>query len=169
MSTSKSYFIFNTRDGYCLVEAKDVDKLPKPRELIRRATAVEVLREYAEKEGIEFAVDKARKRSKHTEETKKKISEAVKANHGHKNGLKESHRLKIKKSRTGQNRGEDNNFYGKKHSYATKLKMSKSRLARGKYKYICNADGYTAIPENDPVPEGYQLGTIYDPYKPSES
>ena len=168
MSTSKSYFIFNTRDGYCLVEAKDVDKLPKPRELIRRATAVEVLREYAEKEGIEFAVDKARKRSKHTEETKKKISEAVKANHGHKNGLKESHRLKIKKSRTGQNRGEDNNFYGKKHSYATKLKMSKSRLARGKYKYICNADGYTAIPENDPVPEGYQLGTIYDPYKPTD-
>ena len=165
---SKSYFIFNTRDGYYLVESKDVDKVPKPRELVRRANAVEVLREYAEKEGIEFATDKARKRSKHTQETKEKISAAVKANHGHKDGLKESHRLKIKKSRTGQNRGEDNNFHGKKHSYATKLKMSKSRLARGKYKYICNADGYTSIPENDPVPEGYQLGVYYDPYKPTD-
>jgi hypothetical protein len=45
------------------------------------------------------------------------------------------------------------------------MKMSESRLARGKYKYICNPDGYTSIPENDPVPEGYQLGTIYDPYR----
>jgi len=161
----KSYFIFNTREGYHLVESKDVENLPKPRELVRRANAVEVLREYAEKEGIEFAVDKARKRTKHTQETKDKISAAVKANHGHKDGLKESHRLKIKKSRTGQNRGIDNNFYGKKHTLSTKMKMSESRLARGKYKYICNPDGYTSIPENDPVPEGYQLGTIYDPYR----
>lgn len=161
----KSYFIFNTKEGYHLVESKDVDKLPKPRELIRRANAVEVLREYAEKEGIEFAVDKARKRTKHTQETKDKISAAVTANHGHKDGLKESHRLKIKKSRTGQNRGIDNNFYGKKHTLSTKMKMSESRLARGKYKYICNRDGYTSIPENDPVPEGYQLGIIYDPYR----
>lgn len=161
----KSYFIFNTREGYHLVESKDVENLPKPRELIRRANAVEVLREYAEKEGIEFAVDKARKRTKHTQETKDKISAAVRANHGHKNGLKESHRLKIKKSRSGQNRGIDNNFYGKKHTLSTKMKMSESRLARGKYKYICNPDGYTSIPENDPVPEGYQLGTIYDPYR----
>jgi len=162
---SKVYFIFNTREGYHLVESKDVDKIPKPRELVRRAAAVEVLREYAEKEGIEFTVDKARKRTKHTQETKDKISAAVKANHGHKDGLKESHRLKIKKSRTGQNRGIDNNFYGKKHTLSTKMKMSESRLARGKYKYICNPDGYTSIPENDPVPEGYQLGTIYDPYR----
>ena len=167
MNTSKSYFIFNTRDGYYLVESKDVENVPKPRELVRRANAVEVLREYAEKEGIVFATDKARKRTKHTQETKDKISAAVKANHGHKNGLTESHRLKIKKSRTGQNRGTDNNFWNKKHSYATKLKMSKSRLARGKYKYICNPQGYTAIPENEPVPEGYQLGKFYDPYKPN--
>jgi len=165
----KSYFIFNTRDGYCLVEAKDVDKLPKPRELIRRATAVEVLREYAEKEGIVFAVDKARKRSNHSAETRRKISEKVKANHGHKNGLKESHRLKIKKSRTGQARGTDNNMWGRKHSYTTKLKMSAKRLARGKYKYICAPGGkLTAIPENAPVPEGWQLGKIFDPYKPNE-
>lgn len=164
----KSYFIFNTRDGYCLVEAKDVDKLPKPRELIRRATAVEVLREYAEKEGIEFAVDKARKRSKHTQETKDKISKSLKAIGINKDGLPEEQRLKIKKSRTGQNRGEDNNFYGKKHSYVSKQKISKARKARGKYKYICNPEGYTSIPENDPVPEGYQLGTIYDPYKPNK-
>ena len=162
----KSYFIFKTRDGYCLVESKDVINLPKPRELIRRANAVEVLREYAEQQGIEFAVDKARKRSKHTEETKRKISEKVKANHGHKNGLKETHRLRIKKSRTGQNVGTDNNMWGRKHSYTTKKKMSAKRLARGKYKYICAPGGkVTSIPENAPVPEGWQLGKFYDPYK----
>ena len=32
---SKSYFIFNTRDGYYLVESKDVESVPKPRELVR--------------------------------------------------------------------------------------------------------------------------------------
>ena len=163
---SKVYFIFNTKEGHFLVESKDVDKVPKPRELIRRAAAVEVLREYAEKVGIEFAVDKARKRTKHTAETKKKISDAVKANHGHKNGISEEHRQKIKKHHTGKYRGEDNNMYGLKHRYSTKLKMSEKRRARGKYKYICNPDGYTAIPENDPIPEGWQPGRFYDPYRP---
>jgi len=162
----KSYFIFNTKDGYYLVESKDVENVPKPRELIRRANAVEVLREYAEQQGIEFAKDKARKRTKHTAETKRKISEKIKANHGHKNGLKETHRLKIKKSRTGQNVGTDNNMWGRKHSYRTKLKMSKARLARGKYKYICAPGGrLTAIPESQPIPDGWQLGKVYDPYK----
>ena len=67
---NKSYFLFKTKEGHYIVENKDVHKVPKPRELVRRAAAVEVLREYAEKEGIVFAVDKARKRSKHTQETK---------------------------------------------------------------------------------------------------
>lgn len=170
MSTSKSYFIFNTRDGYCLVEAKDVDKLPKPRELIRRATAVEVLREYAEKEGIVFAVDKARQRSKHTQETKDKISAGIKANHGHKNGISEEHRKKIVKHHTGKYRGTDNNMWGKKHKYSTKQKMSEKRLARGPYKYICAEGGkVTSIPADDPIPEGWQAGRYYDPYRPSES
>ena len=44
--------------------------------MIRRAVAVEVLREFAAKEGIVFSVDKARIRTKHTEETKRKIGEA---------------------------------------------------------------------------------------------
>ena len=73
---NKVYFIFNTKDGYYLVESKDVDKIPKPRELIRRAVAVEVLREFAAKQGIVFSVDKARARTKHTEETKRKIGES---------------------------------------------------------------------------------------------
>jgi hypothetical protein len=162
---SRVYFIFNTREGYFLVEAKDVENVPKPRELVRRAAAVEVLREYAEKEGIEFATDKARKRTKHTQETKDKISAAVKANHGHKDGLKEEHIEKIVKHHTGKYRGSDNNMWGKKHKLSTRLKMSEKRRARGKYKNICNPNGWTSIPENDPVPEGYQLGTIYDPYR----
>ena len=163
----KVYFIFSTKDGYHLVESKDVDKIPKPRELVRRAAAVEVLREYAEKEGIVFAVDKARKRSKHTQETKDKISVGVKANHPHKNGLSEKHKNNIRKYAKGKYVGTDNNMWGRKQKLSTKLKISEKRKARGKYKYICNAQGYTSIPENEPLPEGYQLGTIYDPYRPT--
>lgn len=161
----KSYFIFNTREGYYLVDNKGVDKVPKPRELIRKANAVEVLREFAEKQGIEFAVDKARKRTKHTQETKDKISAGVKRNPPHQNGISEEHRQKIIKAKRGKFRGENNNMYGKKHKYETKLKMSEKRRARGKYKQICNPYGYTLIPENDPIPEGYQPGKVYDPYR----
>ena len=162
----KSYFIFHTNEGYYLVDNKGVDKVPKPRELVRKANAVEVLREYAEKQGIEFAVDKARKRTKHTQETKDKISAGVKKNPPHQNGISEEHRQKIIKAKTGKFRGENNNMYGRKHKYETKLKMSEKRRARGKYKYICNAQHTTLIPENDSIPEGYQPGRYYDPYKP---
>jgi hypothetical protein len=164
----KSYFIFSTRDGYYIVESKDVDKIPKPRELVRRANAVEVLREYAEKEGIVFAVDKARKRSKHTQKTKDKISAIMKANHPHKDGISEKHRQSIIKHHTGKYRGEDNNMYGRKQKMTSKLKISAKRRARGKYKHVCNPNGYTSIPENQPLPEGYQLGRIYDPYRPTD-
>lgn len=165
----KSYFLFNTREGHYLVESKHVEYVPKPRELIRRANTVEVLREYAEKEGIVFVVDKARKRSKHTQETKDKISASMKANHPHKDGISEEHRQSIIKHHTGKYRGEDNNMYGRKQKLSTKLKMSAKRRARGKYRYVCYPGGYTSIPENDPVPDGYQLGTKYDPYRPTEA
>lgn len=162
----KSYFIFNTREGYYLVESKDVEKVPKPRELIRRANAVEVLREYAANLKIEFAKDKARKRTKHTQETKEKISEALKANHPHKDGLSEKHKNSIKKYAKGRYNGTDNNMWGKKQKMTTRLKISEKRRARGKYKYICAPGGkFTSIPENDPVPSGWQLGRIYDPYR----
>lgn len=164
---NKVYFIFNTKDGYYLVESKDVDKIPKPRELIRRASAVEVLREFAAKEGIVFSVDKARARSKHTEETKRKISASMKENHPHVNGISEEHRQNIIKHCAGKYRGEDNNMYGRKHKLTTKLKMSQKRRQRVPYKYICGPNGkVTSIPHTDPVPDGYQLGTKYDPYRP---
>lgn len=163
---SKSYFIFNTTTGYYLVESKDVDKIPKPRELIRRAVAVEVLREFAAKQGIVFSVDKARARTKHTEETKRKIGEGVKEAHPHKDGLTEDHKKKISKNHTGKYRGEDNNMYGRKQKLTTKLKMSQKRRQRVPYKYICGPNGkVTSIPHTDPVPDGYQLGTKYDPYR----
>jgi len=164
----KSYFIFNTSTGYYLVESKDVDKIPKPRELIRRASAVEVLREFAAKEGIVFSVDKARARSKHTEETKRKISEGVKEAHPNKDGLTEEHKKKISKNHTGKYRGSNNNMWEKKHRYTTKQKMSQKRRQRVPYKYICGPNGkITSIPHTDPVPDGWQLGRIYDMYRPT--
>ena len=151
------------------MDNKGVDKVPKPRELIRKANAVEVLREFAEKQGIEFAVDKARKRTKHTQETKDKISAGVKRNPPHQDGISEEHRLNIVKAKAGKFRGENNNMYGRKHKYETKLKMSEKRRARGKYKYICSPTHVTTIPEHQPIPEGYQIGRIYDPYRLPES
>jgi len=164
----KSYFLFNTREGHYLVESKHVETVPKPRELIRRAATVDVLREYIEKQGIELAKDKARKKSKHTQETKDKISASLKANHPHKNGLSEKHINSIKKYAKNRYNGENNNMYGRKQKLSTRLKISEKRRSRGKYKYICNPHGYTAIPVDQPIPEGWQRGTIYDPYRPED-
>ena len=164
---NKIFFIFNTKDGYHLVESKDVESIPKPRELIRRATAVEVLREFADEEGITFTVDKARKRSKHTAETKKKIGDSVRANQTRtKNGISEEHRQNIIKHHTGKYRGENNNMYGKQHRYTTKLKMAEAARNREPYRYISNKYCTLQVDKADALPTGWQEGKTYDPYLP---
>ena len=95
---NKSYFLFKTNEGHYIVGNKDVHKVPKPREMLTRAATVEAVRDYAAKNRIEVDIDKARAKSKHTEETKLKIGASVKANHGHKNALTEHHKAKIKKT-----------------------------------------------------------------------
>ena len=168
MNTSKSYFIFNTRDGYYLVESKDVESVPKPRELVRRAATVEAVRDYAAKNRIEIDIDKARAKSKHTEETKLKIGASVKANHGHKDGLTEEHKSKIKKTMTGTRQDYMNPMHGRRHKESTRQKMHEAWKRRVRKRWICGPEGAFLVPKHEPLPEGYQLGMKYDPYRPED-
>jgi hypothetical protein len=168
MNTSKSYFIFNTRDGYYLVESKDVESVPKPRELVRRAATVEAVRDYAAKNRIEIDIDKARAKSKHTEETKLKIGASVKANHGHKDGLTEEHKSKIKKTMTGTRQDYMNPMHGRRHKESTRQKMHEAWKKRVRKRWICGPEGAFLVPKHEPLPEGYQLGMKYDKYRPED-
>ena len=96
-----------------------------------------------------------------TEETKLKIGASVKANHGHKDGLKESHKDKIKKTMTGTRLGSDNPMHGRTHCEITKQKMREAWKKRERKKWICNEEGALLVPKKDPLPEGYQLGMTY--------
>ena len=166
--SNKSYFLFKTSDSYYLVENKDVQKVPKPREMITRAATVEAVRDYAIKNNIEIGFDKARAKSKHTEETKLKIGAGVKANHGHKNGLSESHKAKIKKTMTGTRQGYMNPMHGRKQKDSTRQKMHEAWLKRERKKWICGPAGTLLVPKSQPLPEGWQKGRKYDPYRPED-
>jgi hypothetical protein len=96
-----------------------------------------------------------------SEETKLKIGASVKANHGHKDGLKESHKDKIKKTMAGTRGGSDNPMHGRTHKESTRQKMREAWKTRERKKWICNEDGALLVPEKDPLPEGYHLGMIY--------
>jgi len=165
------FFIFKHRDEYFIVDNTKVDTVPKPREMILRGSNVEQIRKAAAKMKIEITHDTARARTrKHTEEGRKRIAEA-KMGDKHPariNGRSQEFRDKVSKTMAGTRRGENNPMYGHKHRDSTRQKMSEKRRARGKYKWICSPDGPTKIPEHEPVPDGYQLGMFYDPYKPDD-
>jgi hypothetical protein len=165
---NKSYFLFKTNEGHYIVESKDVQKVPKPREMITRAATVEAVREYTAKNNIEVEFDKARAKSKHTEETKLKIGASVKANHGHKNGLTEKHKAKIKKTMTGTRQDYMNPMHGRKHKESTRQKMHEAWLKRERKCWICGPNGRLLIPKSQPLPEGWQYGMYYDPYRPDD-
>ena len=165
---NKSYFLFKTNEGHYIVENKDVQKVPKPREMLTRAATVEAVREYAAKNRIEIDIDKARAKSKHTEETKLKIGAGVKANHGHKNGLTESHKAKIKKTMTGTREDYMNPMHGRKHKDSTRQKMHEAWKKRVRKRWICGPEGAILVPKHEPLPEGYQLGMKYDKYRPED-
>ena len=64
----------------------------------------------------------------HTEETKRKLSNANKGK-----TLSDEHKRKISESCIGKYTGENNNFYGKQHSEESKRKISKSKNTTGYY------------------------------------
>jgi len=92
----------------------------------------------------------------------------VKANHGHKDGLTESHKSKIKKTMTGTRQDYMNPMYGRKHKESTRQKMHEAWKKRVRKRWICGPEGAFLVPKHEPLPEGYQLGMKYDKYRPED-
>lgn len=165
------FFIFKHNNQLYIVDNTKVDTVPKPRELIRRTSTIEQIREIASTMNMEIASDTARERTrKHTEEGRKRIAEA-KMGDKHPariHGQSDEHRRKISETMTGTRQGENNPMHGRKHSLETRAKMSEKRRLRGKSKLICGPDGVKKIPIDEPIPEGWHRGTKYDPYRPTD-
>lgn len=165
------FFIFQHKNQLYIVDNTKVDTVPKPREMIRRASTIEQIREIAASINMEVIHDSARDRTrKHTEEGRQRIREA-KLGENHpavQNGRSQEFRDKVSKTMTGTRQGQNNPMHGHKHRDSTRQKMSEARRKRGKYKWICGPEGATTIPEYEPIPEGWLAGKIYDPYKPTE-
>lgn len=165
------FFIFEHKNQLYIVDNTKVDTVPKPREMIRRASTIEQIREIAASINKEVIHDSARDRTrKHTEEGRQRIREA-KLGENHpavKNGRSQEFRDKVSKTMTGTRQGQNNPMHGHKHRDSTRQKMSEARRKRGKYKYICGPEGTSLIPEHEPIPEGWFAGKIYDPYKPTD-
>jgi len=165
------FFLFQHKNTLYIVDEKKIQDVPKPRELIRRLSTIEQIREIADSMNMEIAGDFARARTrKHTEEGRQRIAEA-KMGDKHpavQNGRSQDFRDKVSKTMTGTRRGENNPMHGHKHRNSTRQKISEARRKRGKYKWICGPEGATTIPEYEPIPEGWVAGKIYDPYKPTD-
>ena len=63
--------------------------------------------------------------------------------------------------------GENNPMYGRSHSKDTRIKMSYASNFKEKRRWCVSPEGKTTtIPVSEPLPERYQWGRFYDPYKP---
>jgi len=164
------FFIFEHNGELYICDGNHVQDVPKPREMIRRFSTIEQTREFAATLGKNIASDTARQRTRrHTPEGRERIRQA-KLGENHpavKNGRSKEFREKVSKTMTGTRRGIDNPFHGRKHSEETKQKMREMAYKRKRKKWICSENDVKFIPVDDPVPEGYQLGRVYDKYKPT--
>lgn len=165
------FFLFQHKNTLYIVDEKKIQDVPKPRELIRRLSTIEQIREIAESMNMEIAGDFARARTrKHTEEGRQRIAEA-KMGDKHPariHGRTDEHRRKISETMTGTRQGDDNPMAGRKHKYETILKMRHAAQQRPKRKWICGPEGSKLIPVDEPIPEGWVKGSRYDPYKPTD-
>ena len=74
---AKLFFLFNHGGELFIVDNTKIDDVPKPRELIRRASQIEIIRETALHMGNNIRMDSARERTaKHTPEGLERIREA---------------------------------------------------------------------------------------------
>lgn len=169
MNNATLFFIFQHKNELYIVDNLHVQDVPKPRELLRRVSSIELCRDIAEKTGLPVVYDTARKRTrKHTEEGRQRIREAKLGDkHPAKKGLGETHKKNISKKMKGTRRGENNPMFGRRHSVSTRVKMHEAWITRERRKWVCGPGGVrTTIPKSEPVPEGWQLGMYYDPYRP---
>ena len=164
------FFLFNHGGELYIVDNTKIDDVPKPRELIFRASQIEIIRERALYMSQPVVMDSARKRTaKHSPEGLERIREAkLGSNHpAVKNGRDTDFKQKVSNTMRGTRIGENNPMWGRRHSKETRQKMHEAAMQKERRRWVCSPDGRTTtIPISEPLPEGYQWGRFYDPYKP---
>ena len=164
------FFLFNHGGELYIVDNTKIDDVPKPRELLFRASQIEIIRERALYMSQPVVMDSARKRTaKHSPEGLERIREAkLGSNHpAVKNGRDTDFKQKVSNTMRGTRIGENNPMWGRRHSKETRQKMHEAAMHKERRRWVCSPDGRnTTIPISEPLPEGYQWGRFYDPYKP---
>ena len=164
------FFLFNHGGELYIVDTTKRDDVPKPRELLFRASQIEIIRERALYMSQPVVMDSARKRTaKHSPEGLERIREAkLGSNHpAVKNGRDTDFKQKVSNTMRGTRIGENNPMWGRRHSKETRQKMHEAAMHKERRRWVCSPEGRTTtIPISEPLPEGYQWGRFYDPYKP---
>ena len=167
---AKLFFLFNHGGELYIADNTNIDEVPRPRELIRRASQIEIIRETDLHMGNIIRKDLARQRtSKHTPEGLERIREAKLGNNHPAviNGRDAEFREKVSVTMTGTRRGENNPMWGRRHTKETRQKMHEAAIRKERRRWIVSPDGVTTtIPVSEPRPVGWQWGRFYDPYKP---
>mgnify|MGYP006080460729 FL=1 len=164
------FFLFNHGGELYIVDNNHVQNVPKPRELIRRFSQIEAIRDHALHLGLPIVKDSARERTKkHTAEGIERIRQAkLGDNHPSRiHGVSPEHREKTSRTMTGTRRGENNPMWRRSHTKETRIKMSEAAVFKERRRWVVSPEGNTTtIPVSEPRPEGWQWGRFYDPYKP---
>ena len=164
------FFLFNHGGELYIVDNTKIDDVPKPRELLFSASQIEIIRERALYMSQPVVMDSARKRTaKHSPEGLERIREAkLGSNHpAVKNGRDTDFKQKVSNTMRGTRIGENNPMWGRRHSKETRQKMHEAAMHKERRRWVCSPEGRTTtIPISEPLPEGYQWGRFYDPYKP---
>tara|TARA_B100000530_G_C15895849_1_gene463341 strand:- start:662 stop:1192 length:531 start_codon:yes stop_codon:yes gene_type:complete len=164
------FFLFNHGGELYIVDNTKINDVPKPRELIFRASQIEIIRERALYMSQPIVMDSARKRTaKHSPEGLERIREAkLGSNHpAVVNGRSPDFRDKVSRTMRGTRIGENNPMYGRRHTKETRQKMHEAAMNKERRRWVCSPDGVTTtIPVSEPKPEGWQWGRHYDPYRP---
>jgi hypothetical protein len=173
MSRPSRFFAFKTKNEYWIVDEKTIQEVPKPREMLIKLSTVEAIREYVitQNKTEQPIVDRCRDRTGwHTPEGRERIRQAkLGVKNPNKNGLEESHKENISKTMTGTRRGEFNPMYGRKHKPETIAKIRQKAYERPKRKWCVEPNGKNhLISAKEELPEGWQWGRFYDPYRPTQ-
>lgn len=173
MTRATKFFLFKTtgwKEEFWVVDNNNIQLVPKPRELIIQNSRVESIREHVitqNKDNLTI-VDKCRDRTDWHTPQGREIMRQKKLGKNHpavKNGRSQEFRDKVSKTMTGTRRGEFNPMYGRKHNPETIEKIRLAAFKRSKKMWICNPDGMYFVDADKPIPEGYQKGRFYDPYR----
>ena len=173
MARASRFFAFKTRTEYWIVDEKSLQEVPKPREMLIKLSTVEAIREYVitQNKTDQAIVDRCRDRTGwHTPEGRERIRQAKLGDkHPHANGLSETHKEKISKTMKGTRVGEFNPMYGRKHKKETIAKIRQKAYERPKRRWCVEPSGKLHLFELDfSLPEDWQWGRFYDPYRPTQ-